>query len=343
MLDLKLAERPSGFAVQFDQSIFPEAMGCVLRLPQGQFWSYETMYWRQQKAIDAGIALASWLDTGRWPEHPAGPFTEPDQVLKFWMGGTTVTCPFGEMVQWLEKIMTAQYLVDFHWGAEGPCGSMNWFPESADIGVLEINWSRWPCRYLVRTERRNLVASFYGSFRALVESEHYDPTAYESMTAARTLGYWITDFNADDLIDAIVSMDRRNVARVGYAVGEIFDVSTTPWRGRRPLSLAEFLHQASQLPYYTRTPLKKRGWSSVPEQMSLASELERYRAMSFRELRKRFTHWVPPTWRDLDDSARRAWAMQSFFCGWHRHFGDGDDLLAIRSEKIEAWLREERA
>ncbi len=100
---------------------------------------------------------------------------------------SSVHCPFPDLVAWLEAITCNVQECAFGWDAEGPEGRLIWQRGSpGGNGFLEVTWTPSGTKHRVMLSRHQLVAAFYSSFRAFVESPIYEQQRYESPQAFGT-------------------------------------------------------------------------------------------------------------------------------------------------------------
>ncbi len=157
----------------------------------------------------------------------ATPENHKKENVEFQVYMSSVFCPFGDFIRFLEAITLEVQECSFTWDSEGPEGRMRWERRSIhDTGFLTVEWNssktQFSHRMMLKTQQA--VGALYTAFRAFAESPEYDPLRYERLTIGNGIALVLSDASLDDLAGAIVVLDaiaaETVVQRLRNAMGE---------------------------------------------------------------------------------------------------------------------------
>lgn len=235
--------------------------------------------------------------------RPDLPERHQGDPLKFSVYFSSVFCPFGDFIRFLEAITIEVQECGFDWDPEGPYGKMQWTRRFLnDTGFLTITWEshseKFSHRVMLNT--RQAVRALYGAFRHFVESAEYDPLRYEEISNGEAFKLVLADATLDDLEAGLLPLDSETVHSVITRLREV--------TGARHIEGPKASHSLS---YYFEA-----NWADRP-----------------------LTEWdklIPDNWDSLSPDQRTAALREAF--GWGNGSWDGANLRELRSVLIEEWL-----
>jgi hypothetical protein len=182
---------------------------------------------------------------------------------------SSVWCPFGDFVRFLEAIVVGVQECAFSWDAEGPCGEMRWY-DSGDRGMLKVVWrSRGNSfNYQCSLAKRQVLEALYSGFRTFVDSPAYQPLRYESLTVGEGFDLVLEDASARDLAAALVPLDAERAMGVLEKVEHAIHVADAA-AVRMRFPLAEFLAGEDVAPCDENHPAFA-GWEACDPSQRLA-------------------------------------------------------------------------
>jgi len=233
----------------------------------------------------------------------AKPENHQKEGAEFQVYMSSVFCPFGGFVSFLEAITTQVKYCGFYWDPEGPSGEMRWDRRFADEdGFLTVEWhsNKNTFSHRVMLNTRQTVSALYRAFRSFVESAEYDPLRYEEVIDGEGFALVLSDATTNDFAGAIAKLDGT---AAHSAISRIRETIAT-----RKLNGPQLCFP---IEYFLET-----GWTEIP-----LSEWD---------------SWLPPEW-DSWSFDQRVHDMTELFrsqsAGWH-----GANLRELRSKLVEDWL-----
>ena len=104
---------------------------------------------------------------------------------------------FSSLVSWLEAITCNVDECAFSWDSEGPDGDLRWFRGLEGQGLLIMTWTgshdSADFEQKILLNKAQMVRALYQSFREFVESDRYDPIAYERLQYGEMFDLVVTD------------------------------------------------------------------------------------------------------------------------------------------------------
>lgn len=211
---------------------------------------------------------------------------------------------FGSMVSWLEAVTCGVQDCAFSWDAEGPDGELRWQGPWED-GTLTMSWTAGEHDYGLYVNKAQMLRAFYESFRSFVESERYDPLAYEWLESGEVFALVLEGGDLEGLADRMVTLS-RDMAEALVAV---------------MLDLAADLD------------------AGQPRRASLAGFMERAAHGEFD--RREENRWFAAEWEHWDFAERRRCILEETFK--RRPMIElGEKLRELRSPLVEKWLAEHK-
>lgn len=256
--------------------------------------------------IDFDFILSGPVACERWPEDAkiesgGDPPEKPGVSVRARMAESS--CAFPLIIRWLEAVTCGVQECTCYWDGEGPDGELRW-GGAWESGSLRIGWTTEPFAYQVSLRKADMVCALYQSFRAFVESDRYDPLAYEELSAAEVFGLVVQSSDLDEVADALASRSRADGKALIYSM----------------LDLA----YAKDLGY--------------PRRATLAQFLER---AACRELDEEdLARWIPPEWDGWSVADRRRFVVDEIYRG-DSGLAYGSKLRELRSPLVEKWLAEQ--
>jgi len=257
---------------------------------------------------------AATVTTGCYEDDGSGDpevMVAPDARLRCWMSSSG-TRFFGEMIAWLEAITAGVRECAFIWDGDGPDGELRWHRDFDGSGHLEIRWSGGSGSVAFQHEsklsRRQLVDAMYSAFIALLGSDAYDPILYEPMTDGEAYDRVVTE-GRTALAEEVAKRDRCSAFQL---VSVVWDRCRDYNRGpRRREDLATFVQMAQNKP-----------------PVDLTDEVAR----------DQVNFLMGKSWDNWSFDERLAYVQEVVY-GFRSDGLTGDRLRELRSERIEAWLR----
>lgn len=250
--------------------------------------------------VDGDITTTTECDDeGRLakPEH------HKKEGAEFRVYMSSVFCPFGGFISFLEAITTQVKYCGFDWDPEGPSGEMRWDRRFVnEDGFLTVEWnsSKEQFSHRMMLNTRQAVRVLYNAFRSFVESSEYDPLRYEKLTNGNGFLLVLSDASLDDLA-GVIALLNADAARTVF----------------------ERLWDAG----YERQ--MKGPKLSFPIEHFLGS-LENVAPSNESD------SWIQPEWDSWDRDKRMSHLGKLFdwgSMGWY-----GADLRELRSKLVEGWL-----
>jgi hypothetical protein len=237
-------------------------------------------------------------DHGRFSD----PVKHQSKPLEFSVYFSSVFCPFGDFIRFLEAITIEVQECGFEWDPEGPTGRMHWDRRFLnDTGFLTVEWlSKDSFSHRTMLNTRQVVRSLYESFRSFVTSEDYDPLRYEEMRNGEGFQLVIADASLDDLTKALLPLDSTSVHSAITRLRET--IGSRKSKGPKtsyPLSF-----------YF------EKDWSELP-----LSEWD---------------SWISEDWDSFNPEQRTNDLHE--LLGWGSLGWDGANLRELRSTLVEEWL-----
>lgn len=257
-------------------------------------------------AFSSSPISTSWYD-GPWDDLPC-------EHLECSVHFSSVFCPFGDFVKFLEAIAIGVEECSFSWDPEGPDASFSWQRASHDgTGFLSVVWrSRNSFRYVVRIDGKLAVRALYGAFREFVESDAYDPVRYERMCFGEKAALTLEEEDFGRLPSELEKLDAKRASALLNAVTRGYDDREI--RGpKRRYRLARFLGELGQ------------------EEFPESAEPEGF-TMGFR---------LPSEWNTWPRERRFEEIQAIMGCevgSWY-----GANLRQMRSSQLEDWLEMDNA
>lgn len=216
---------------------------------------------------------------------------------------TSVFCPFGDFIRFLEAITIEVQECSFEWNPEGPSGKMRWDRRYVnDSGFLTVEWhsSQTQFSHRMMLNTRQAVRALYTAFRSFVESPEYNPLRYEEITYGEAFTMVMSNATLDEFVDAIAKLDTTAAHSVITRFREVIGANKLKGPGLR-----------FPIEYFFET-----GWSEIP-----------------------LSEWdslIPNEW-DLWSLDQRISDLNELFgsgsLGWY-----GVNLRNLRSDLVENWL-----
>lgn len=238
---------------------------------------------------------------------------EPDVVLRCWTSDTTSQF-FRNMVSWLEAVICDVAECAFFWEGEGPDGELRWYRGHEGAGRLKLRWTgrrdSLPFDHEVTLESSQMVQALYQSFRRFVESDRYDPIAYESLLYG-------------EVCDLIAVEGRKALAQ---------EIAHLDRFGAYSLIVG-----VEEFAYDRDTDSGSKRFASMEELVRLA-EIFKDSVSSDDELRvSHMEQLLPEFWNGWSIEQRQRHVEDEIF--FLRGYGGfGEKLREMRSPKLEAWL-----
>jgi hypothetical protein len=212
---------------------------------------------------------------------------------------------FTDMVHWLEAVVCGVRECAFQWEGEGPEGELRWFRLNQNSGRMLLVWDGHrlapEARLAVFVSPRQMVGSLYRSFRDYVESDRYDPLAYEQLDVRETCSLVLEGGDVDAMTEALVALPRREAWAL---VDEMLDLAYRCEAG-----------------YPRRAPLER----------FLAQAAVRAQGDADEE------RWFPADWPEWDANRRREYVIDKVYPG-RTMIGFGEKARDCRSPLVETWL-----
>ncbi len=241
----------------------------------------------------------------RWPED-AGDHSGDEPPERMGMSVRVrmadSSCAFPLIIRWLEAVTCGVQECACSWECEGPDGELRW-GGAWDSGSLRIGWTTEPFVYRAFLRKAAVVRALYQSFREFVESDRYDPLAYEQLSIAEVFGLVVESSDLDEIAEVLVSRPRA-------AAKALID------------SMLDFAYERD---------------SGYPRCATLARFLER--AARRGPDGKHVEGWMPPDWDAWNVADRRNWLVDEF-CQRGSGLAFGSKLRELRSPLVEKWLAE---
>ena len=224
--------------------------------------------------------------------------------MEFQVYVSSVFCPFGDFIRFLEAITIGVQECSFEWDSEGPDGKMHWKRRHIqDTGFLTVDWhsSKKNFSYRMMLNRWQVVGALYTAFRTFAESPDYDPLRYEELAIGESFALVLSNATLDDLAGALV---RLNAAAAETVIQRLRDaVGGRHTEGPKMNFPIEFFLESTE----TGTPP-----------------------------REFYMPWIHPEWRSWSIDQRLADLTELFgdgYSSWH-----GANLRELRSKLVEDWL-----
>ncbi len=217
---------------------------------------------------------------------------------------------FGDMVRWLEAIITGVQECAFRWDNEGPEGRLHWRNHWDGRGILHLTWDggrEQPAaidrRFLL--DRAQVVRAFYDALHEMTASATYDRLAHEPVTVGECLDLIMDTADRDRFAGFLAAMDRERATRLLDALlAHAYD---------------------AQLGNPRVTPLVR-----------MVEEIEGTAAHAAVLSAATTSQWLSDGWDDLPETQRLA-EIESL-SGSQAWYAVGERLTELRSEALEAWL-----
>ena len=140
---------------------------------------------------------------------------------------TSVFCPFGDFVRFLEAIAVQVQECAFGWDAEGPDGRLHWQRSRLHkSGFLTITWSGshnghpQDFSHRMHLDTHQTVSMLYRAFRRFVESPAYDPLRYEQCVFQDAVQLVLANGKTDDFARAMILLSSNEANNLVSAVRE---------------------------------------------------------------------------------------------------------------------------
>ena len=230
-----------------------------------------------------------------------------DVTVHTWTSAS-VSCFFRDMISWLESIVCDVQECAYEWDGEGPTGELRWFNHFDGSGRLKLSWSgnhsSPEAEHELRVNKAQLVRVFYEEFRHFVESDCYDPLAYENIDAGQTFALVLDGSDLEALADHMATLPCDTAEAFIDAVLELAGDREAGYPRRA--SISEFMAHAA------------------------------HRKIDALEDRRR----VPAEWERWDFAQRRCHVVKEVYKGG-TCIGFGEKLRDLRSTLVENWLADQ--
>jgi hypothetical protein len=255
--------------------------------------------------IDFDFILDGPVACERWPEDAkiesgGDPPEKPGVSVRARMADSSCAFPF--IVRWLEAVTGGVQECACYWDGEGPDGELHW-GGAWESGSLRIGWTTEQFVYRAFLRKADMVRAIYQSFREFVESDRYDPLAYEQLSAGEAFELVLESPDLGEVADALASRSRAD----GKAL----------------------VHSMLDLAY-----AKDLGY---PRRATLAQFLER--AAQYQSDEEDVEHWIPSEWDEWSVTQRRRFVVDEIYRG-DPGLAYGSKLRELRSPLVEKWLAE---
>ncbi len=162
-------------------------------------------------------------------------------------------------------------------------------------------WTAEQHDYGVYVDKAQMVRAFYASFRSYVESERYDPLAYEYLDSGEVFGLVLEGVDLGVLAEHMATLSRDMAEAL---VGAMLDLAADSDAGH-------------------------------PRRASLAGFMER---AAHREVAEQEEHrWIAAEWEHWDFAERRRCILENI-CRRKPMIEFGEKLRELRSPLVEKWL-----
>ncbi len=238
-------------------------------------------------------------DQGRLAE----PENHQKECAEFQVYLSSVFCPFGDFIRFLEAITLDVQECAFSWDAEGPQGEMRWKRRFfQDTGFLTVEWysseKKFSHRMMLNT--RQAVRALYTAFRSFVESSDYDPIRYEELTQGESFALVLSNASLDDLASKLAQMDAATAEAMIRRFREV--VGDRHLKGpKQSFPIEHFLGSTETAAHFNEDDL-----------------------------------WIPPEW-DSWHSDQRIDELKKIY-SWGTSSWFGANLRELRSKLVEDWL-----
>ena len=220
---------------------------------------------------------------------------------------------FGDMVRWLEAMITGVQECAFRWENEGPEGRLHWRNHWDGRGILHLTWdggreqaAAIDRRFLL--DRTQVVGAFYDALHEMTASATYDRLAHEPVAVGECLDLIMDTGDRDRFAGFLAAKDRDRATRLLDALlAHAYD---------------------AQLGNPRVMPLGR-----------MAEEIEGTGVHAALLSAATSSQWLSDGWDDLPEAERLA-EIESL-CGAQAWYAVGERLTGLRSEPIEAWLGRE--
>ena len=217
---------------------------------------------------------------------------------------------FGDMVRWLEAMITGVQECAFRWDNEGPEGRLHWRNHWDGRGILHLTWDgsrEQPAaidrRFLL--DRAQVVRAFYDALHEMTASATYDRLAHEPVTVGECLDLIMDTADRNRFAGFLAAMDRERATRLLDALlAHAYD---------------------AQLGNPRVTPLVR-----------MVEEIEGTAAHAAVLSAATTSQWLSDGWNDLPE-ARRLAEIESL-SGSQAWYAVGERLTELRSAALESWL-----
>lgn len=230
------------------------------------------------------------------------PVRHQEDDLSFNVYMSSVFCPFGDFIRFLEAITIEVQECAFEWDAEGPSGRMHWQRRYIDdTGFLTVDWNGRDGEFSHRVMfyTRQAVGALYGAFRSFVDGPDYDPIRYEELKTGQSFGLVVADGTLDDLSSRLIAFDSK---RCNEIINRLREACSN-----------------------------KRASNSGSKHT-----IDEFCGDSWEENNIEWDAWIDDDWNHKNHAERMSVLSEIYewgSMGWH-----GANLRALKSQRIEDWL-----
>jgi hypothetical protein len=236
------------------------------------------------------------------------PIDHKKDSVEFSVTMTSVFCPFGDFLRFLEAIATEVQNCGFGWDAEGPDFEMQWTRRGFDgTGFLTVSLTgNEPFSYRMMLDTKQTVKALYGAFRSFVESQEYDPLRYEELQFGTAFALVISDASTLELAEKLAALSAEDAEHVIERIRNVVAAR----REKGPQTCFSIEH------YF----LDSVPWN-YPNDEGITAD-----------------PWIVPEWSSLS-ATQRINVLQDQFASTENSWY-GRNLRELRSQRIEQWIAE---